>query len=291
MQRNIFLCLLVALTFSPLAAQNPDSLALLRGPWQQEDIAPGIAWRQVHFQNKELFGSNQCLQLLVIAPGAGVFGIATEPLLTTTGEVAEKNEALAAINGSFFTFNYEYNTDDYNSVDYIRVNNKRLADNTYSATGQRQMHQRSALAILNGELFIVKASPEKGWEKYIYSQDVLTSGPLLGIDGRLETQREDSFALTRHPRTAVGRCADGTVLLLTVDGRRPEVEGMQLKELQNVLRWLGATDLINLDGGGSTTMYIKDKGVVNYPSDNKLFDHEGSRKVANAVIVGMKSEK
>jgi len=285
MRRSFFFCLLVAWALCPLAAQNTDSLALLRGAWQQETLAPGIEWRQVHFQGKELFGSNQCLQLLVVAPGAGVFGMATEPLLTTTSELAQKHEALAAVNGSFFKFNYEYNTDDYNSVDYIRVNNKRLADNTYSATGQRQMHQRSALAILDGELYIVKASPEKGWEKYIYSQDVMVSGPLLGIDGRLETLNEDSFALTRHPRTAVGKRADGTVLLLTVDGRRPEVEGMSLKELQSVLRWLGAKDMINLDGGGSTTMYIRDKGVVSYPSDNQLFDHEGSRKVANAVIV------
>ena len=291
MKRLFLLSLFAALALTPLAAQNTDSLALLRGPWQQETLAPGIVWRQVQFQQKELFGSNQCLQLIVVAPGAGIFGVAAEPLLTVTSELAEKNAALAAVNGSFFKFNYEYNTEDYNSVDYIRVNSQRLADNTYSATGQRQMHQKSALAILDGELYIVKASPEKGWEKYIYSQDVMVSGPLLGIDGRFEILNEDSFALTRHPRTAIGRCADGTVLLLTVDGRRSEVEGMSLRELQRVLSWLGAKDMINLDGGGSTTMYIRDKGVVNYPSDNRLFDHEGSRKVANAVIVGMKNEK
>jgi exopolysaccharide biosynthesis protein len=45
---------------------------------------------------------------------------------------------------------------------------------------------------------------------------------------------------------------------------------------------------MNLDGGGSTTMYIKkqsDNGVVNYPSDNKQFDHYGERKVANIIYI------
>jgi exopolysaccharide biosynthesis protein len=45
---------------------------------------------------------------------------------------------------------------------------------------------------------------------------------------------------------------------------------------------------MNLDGGGSATMWIKgkpDKGVVSHPSDNKLFDHKGERAVANAIVV------
>ena len=60
---------------------------------------------------------------------------------------------------------------------------------------------------------------------------------------------------------------------------------MSLEELQKTISWLGAKHLINLDGGGSTTMYIKDKGVVNYPSDNKKLDHFGERKVANALLL------
>jgi exopolysaccharide biosynthesis protein len=43
-----------------------------------------------------------------------------------------------------------------------------------------------------------------------------------------------------------------------------------------------------MDGGGSTTMWVKnqpDNGVVNYPSDNKKWDHYGERKVANVILV------
>jgi exopolysaccharide biosynthesis protein len=63
---------------------------------------------------------------------------------------------------------------------------------------------------------------------------------------------------------------------------------MNLIELQQVMRWLGCVSALNLDGGGSSTMYIKgepENGVVNYPSDNKKFDHAGEREVANTVLL------
>jgi len=56
-------------------------------------------------------------------------------------------------------------------------------------------------------------------------------------------------------------------------------------ELARVMKWLGAEDAMNLDGGGSSALYIKGKSIVNYPSDNKQFDHEGQRKVANIVYL------
>jgi exopolysaccharide biosynthesis protein len=73
-----------------------------------------------------------------------------------------------------------------------------------------------------------------------------------------------------------------------VDGRNEQSAGMTLPELANIIKWLKAQDGINLDGGGSTTLWISnqpDNGVVNYPTDNKKWDHAGERKVANVVIV------
>ena len=63
---------------------------------------------------------------------------------------------------------------------------------------------------------------------------------------------------------------------------------MRLFELTKLMRWLNANDAINLDGGGSTTLWINNymgNGVVNYPTDNKKWDHEGQRKVANVVLL------
>ena len=76
-----------------------------------------------------------------------------------------------------------------------------------------------------------------------------------------------------HPRTAVGVSGDGKrMLILVVDGRRPgHSMGMTTAEVAGVLLEYGATDAVNLDGGGSTTLVFADPAprVVNRPSDGR----------------------
>ena len=92
-----------------------------------------------------------------------------------------------------------------------------------------------------------------------------------------------SFAEMRHPRTAVAKLKDGKFLMITVDGRQPGVSvGMSLQELAEYLLSLDAIDAMNLDGGGSTTMFLDGK-VVNSPSDK-----EGERKVSDAIVVTLR---
>jgi hypothetical protein len=94
------------------------------------------------------------------------------------------------------------------------------------------------------------------------------------------------FAPVRHPRTAVGIASGGRrLLLVTVDGRQlPYSDGMTLRELAELLRSFGAADALNLDGGGSTTLVVRERGgalaIANRPSDR-----EGERPVANALAV------
>lgn len=109
--------------------------------------------------------------------------------------------------------------------------------------------------------------------------------PVLIRDGvAIPATGGDSLVTGRHPRTAVG-FNDDYIYLVTVDGRQAEwSDGMTLAELTQLLLALGATDALNLDGGGSTTMVVRPPGetelaVVNAPSDG----HE--RVVANALFV------
>ena len=94
------------------------------------------------------------------------------------------------------------------------------------------------------------------------------------------------FAPVRHPRTAVGIASGGRrLLLVTVDGRQlPYSDGMTLRELAELLRSFGAAEALNLDGGGSTTLVVRERGgalaIANRPSDR-----EGERPVANALAV------
>ncbi|MFA7136638.1 MAG: phosphodiester glycosidase family protein [Bacteroidales bacterium] len=281
---------IIFLSFLPslLTAQKRDSLTLVNGAWVTKEIEPGIELRQIHFAKDELFNSSQFISIVEIKPTSGKkIEIIASPTLIETNTLAAQNNAIAAINGSFFKFNYKPNTVDYNSVDYIRKDGEQLAPNTYTSSS-RSMHQTGAIAIYNQELYILKADQLKEWEKYIQAPHVITTGPILRVNGQDQELKENSFYTNRHPRTAVAKKENGNILLFTVDGRSKKSMGMSLEELQKTLRWLGASYIINLDGGGSTTMYVKgqsENGVVNHPSDNKKFNNKGARKVANIIIV------
>ncbi len=88
------------------------------------------------------------------------------------------------------------------------------------------------------------------------------------------------FDTTAHPRTLIARDRVGRIWLITVDGRQPGLAiGASFADLHVLLGRLDAVDALNLDGGGSTTMVVRD-GVVNRPSDLT-----GPRPVSDALIV------
>ncbi len=117
-------------------------------------------------------------------------------------------------------------------------------------------------------------------------EQLIGGTPRLIRDGAIsvEWEREHvagTFAYNRHPRTAIGCNSDSTKLyLFTVDGRQPGYSvGMSLFELADYMLQWGVYQGINLDGGGSTTMVVRNQ-VMNRPSDAG-----GERAVSNALMV------
>jgi hypothetical protein len=127
----------------------------------------------------------------------------------------------------------------------------------------------------------VRLSPRPAFDP----EFVIGGGPRLVRGGRPAAALDpgnypEGFAAARHPRTAVGVRADGRILLVTVDGRQPELSvGMTIAELTALLLELGAVEALNMDGGGSTTMVVRGR-VVNSPSDLT-----GERPVGDALLV------
>jgi exopolysaccharide biosynthesis protein len=96
-----------------------------------------------------------------------------------------------------------------------------------------------------------------GWPMLISGCEVIANLP-----------GSDHFTRAPHPRTAVALSKSGkTMYFVAAEGRKEGVPGMTLPELAAFLREeLGACAAMNLDGGGSTEMWVKDK-LVNRPSD------------------------
>ncbi|RYD70766.1 MAG: hypothetical protein EOP55_21705, partial [Sphingobacteriales bacterium] len=174
------------------------------------------------------------------------------------------------------------------SVDFIKSEGKVINQNRLDKNDKRARHQQAAVVINDGKLNLKKWDGTAIWEQNLSEKDVMNSGPLLIFNDETEVLDTTAFTKLRHPRSAIGIKPNGKIILLTVDGRQENAAGMSLHELTKIMIWLGCTSAINLDGGGSTALWVKDateNGVVNYPSDNKKWDHEGARKVANVVLL------
>lgn len=278
----IAICFLVQLKYTPAFSQT-DSIAVVNAAWKAEKLAPGVKLKTHHFTNG-LFGANQNISVVEIKPKKrNVLDIAySEKTLIPTDEFGKTEKALVALNGTFFDIA------NGGSVDYIRSDGRVINENRLSKEGARAAHQKAALVFQNGKVSIAKWDGTSDWESKLSGEDIMVSGPLLIIDDQVQMLDSNSFNNTRHPRTAVALTDKNRVLLVTVDGRSDMSAGMSLTELAKVLKWLKADDAVNLDGGGSTALWLdgkKTKGIINYPSDNKKWDHEGVRKVANVVLL------
>jgi uncharacterized protein YigE (DUF2233 family) len=109
-------------------------------------------------------------------------------------------------------------------------------------------------------------------------------GPPLVAGGTIVAPKGCGSLCSLNPRTGVGVTATGRILLVTVDGRNPGWSiGMTLSDFAAEMKQLGAVNAINLDGGGSSTMWTKKFGLVNEPTD--CLPSICQRSISNAILV------
>jgi hypothetical protein len=124
----------------------------------------------------------------------------------------------------------------------------------------------------------LKSNVPTGWESFPY---LLGGGPMLLKQGRYVLDaKSESFGTHfggANSRTAVGRTADGDSVIIVVD--KGGAGGCSWSELATIGRdLLKLSDLMGFDGGGSSTMFVKDN-IVNAPTGG------GQRRVANILAV------
>ncbi len=121
-----------------------------------------------------------------------------------------------------------------------------------------------------------------GWETVTQA---IGGREFLLRDGATSIDPHPSIADQRHPRTAIGVTATGAVILAVVDGRNAGYSaGVTDDDLASVMAQRGAVNAINLDGGGSTAMSVRQPGdgvvsVVNRPSGGS------EQAVSNALLL------
>ncbi len=274
------------------ASYSESDYGLGSSSWDREELAPGVELFQAHFE--ELFGVPQFVSVLrvnldqegvlVRFEAAGRFGWRAAPI----PEFAEPSGAIAATNGGFGHGGPASTNSGIFKVDgEVQPFLKKEPEELRFVGG-------AALGIDEDNAWHFKNREGESWaDDWPEVRHALAGGHRLIENGELhaslftfESAREERHAGRRHPRTAVGLLPDRTAVLITVDGRHVDhAEGMTLEQLANFMKELGCVDALNLDGGGSTSMWVRGRGIVNHPSDNSRFDPEGARRVRSAVVV------
>lgn len=241
--------------------------------WDTYKVSDDITYKYFHFDN--LFTSNQSVSILEVKINSNLkidIPYVTSGFLKTS-DAAINSRANAAINGSFF------NTTSGGSTVFLKKDGTVINS---TRSGFDAFRENAGFSVdATGKVAVIQ-KPSGGWHSAAQST-ILASGPLLVYDNKLVNQLNADFNTTRHPRTAVGVTSDNRLIAVVVDGRHTEAHGMTTTELSELMNALGCKEAMNLDGGGSSTAWVKNRGVVNYPTDNKKFDHEGERGVATVI--------
>lgn len=193
-------------------------------------------------------------------------------------------------------YNYFYgdSTDiDASSLQFELVPiGERFVNGRYAATVRRKWSTDSKKLLHDqGEIFSFRGKLPESLKSIDWGDTVLVNHRLRGFPERISELIGGSKRIInngkvsgnwpdRHPRSAIGYDKEASKFyMVVVDGRQEKSAGMTLTELASFMKGLGVYNALNLDGGGSSTLWIKNR-VVNSPSDKT-----GERMVSNILMV------
>lgn len=261
----------------------------------------------------EISGAPQTVYVTEIDLDCGRYNVVFHYGGDSTSSAAIKHNAVAAINATYEPDACYIRTNGVNHHE-VKIPSGHLR--FWKHNGAIVGDGGNKVAIINGARG--QEATDEGGEKAIalykslLEPNVFSSAPMLIDDYDLVGARYVPIELigsdfkqfqyedyrrhqgVRHPRVAVALTEDNDLLLIVVDGRNPKAAGMSARELTLFIhkhfnpRWA-----LNMDGGGSSTMYIKGLGdpvtnVLNYPTDNKKVDHYGQRRICSHILVTKK---
>lgn len=248
-----------------------DSVTIFRNA-EVVKLREGVVWTSAMTTWQ---GEPRSLNVISIVPSeTNIIGIACPSGYETTSSQGESLGALAAINAAYFGGSAHDG--------FVRIGGEVIKTGGYDCAA----FLADAVFMLAGNLPSIRYVKGNAGAAEVDAPDVVCCGPLLIYAGmRRNMDMQEQHNNVSHPRTAIGITSDGKVLFVTVDGRAPaNAVGMSTELLARFMKVIGAEYAMNLDGGGSTTMWIKGKGVVNHPSDGG-WDAGKERKVGSIIYL------
>ncbi len=244
MQRSVGAAVASALLLAAPAAYAGDTTT---------NIADGVTMLTRTTATPEVI---HVLKIDLTTPGVHFGATASAQRQRTTSSFCKLVGATAATNGDFFSYA------DYHVIGLAAGGGAKwtdTADNNFSAN----------LAFDNAQRVEFHKAPEVLAFDSTWMKGVVSGHPQVVTDGVAITANTTSAACnSRNPRTAMGISQDKhTLFMAVIDGRSSASAGMYCTEEAALMKSLGAYEAVNFDGGGSSTMYINGRGVVNTPSD------------------------
>lgn len=310
----VFLTVLLLSGFRPVShpcnenVHDSDSLAILQADWMITALDKGAEARYAQIQ---MFSSTQSIS--VIRYPAARFR--TE-ILHRPGKMAGKPSILGKEVGAMLAINAGYfHVKPRTPSVYFRIGKE-----IYGKTHPTEVYRVDGVVGFKdkkGRKMKIAYSDTTQYDAVAGKwHTVIASGPMLVVDGKIvvpvlmgdreerdrdnvkamkKEQKEGSKTRThyssaqfydkRHPRAAVGTDEDGNIYYVVIDGRfKGKADGASIYETAYICKMLGMTQAINLDGGGSTTLWSEQTGVLNHPHDNRKWDHDGERAVPNLIV-------
>lgn len=285
---------------------DADSLAFRNADWQITDLGKGA---QAMYAQVPMFFSTQSICCIKYPAKKFKSEILHRPgkMAGKPSEFGKEMGALAAVNAGYFHVKPRIP-----SV-YFRIGKE-----VYGTTHPTETYRVDGILGFKdkkGKKMMIEYSDTTQYENIAGKwHTVMASGPMLvkggeivvpqlkgdGADGAniaamLEEQKKGAKIRThyssiqfydmRHPRAAVGTDDEGNIYYVVIDGRfKGQGDGASIYETAYICKMLGMTEAINLDGGGSTTLWSEVTGVINHPYDNKKWDHVGERAVPNLIV-------
>lgn len=289
MKKNLLLIIALSLLLSA-AGQNRDSINLVTAPRHELKLPKGAKGYTIVRTN--ILDSKQTISVICYSPRRFRTMIVQPEMNTRLSVTAKGAEADFGVNAGYWDVRID------KPSTFLKLDGKQIA-----VTADYEKERVDGLVCVGRRKVILdycKAGEEAEYAaKY---KNILASGPVLIDEGKCVDHDAYTRGMAdnaggkpvgayytytqRHPRTAIGTDKRGNIYLIVVDGRSVgNAEGVTITELTKICAWLGLCDAINLDGGGSSSMWTAEQGTVSYPCRNKKFDHAGERKVSSCIVV------